>query len=442
MKTPLFFQRRFLPMWTALSLGAFTDNALRNALIIGMTFGSVGHGGAGKDAIPIVGSLFAVAMLLFSSIAGQIAEKYETATIFRRTKFLEVAVTLVAALGFALDAPGVLIFALFAIGAQAALFSPARIAAMPKYLHADELVRGNGFCNAGLYVSILLGLLVGGVLIALPHGRLLVAACLFSSSLIGFLATLRAPSAAPGAPELKLDFNPFVQSARLFAFAFEARGVVRPLLGGAVFYYASTLVTVLTPLYARESLHADESLATVITALFAVGAGIGALSAAALARGRSGLGFSALGMALAGVMSIVIFFATPATPGESARSAAFLVNDPRGVVLLVAFIIAAAAMGLFVVPLQAAAQRRAPLVTRARIMAAGNMANAAAAMLGSLSVLAVTRSDVAPTAAFPAVAALQAAVVIYMVHRRATVRDGLYDESLAAAAAERWKHHP
>ena len=33
-----FFQRRFMPMWLGQCLGAITDNALKQALIIGLTF--------------------------------------------------------------------------------------------------------------------------------------------------------------------------------------------------------------------------------------------------------------------------------------------------------------------------------------------------------------------------------------------------------------------
>ena len=41
MKTPLFFQHRFWPMWTALALGAFGDNMLRQALLVGIPFDGV-----------------------------------------------------------------------------------------------------------------------------------------------------------------------------------------------------------------------------------------------------------------------------------------------------------------------------------------------------------------------------------------------------------------
>lgn len=432
MSRPLFFERRFWPMWTALSFGAFTDNVMRQALIIGIAYGWIGGGDVGEDAVPVIGSVLAAAMLLFSSVSGQFAEKYETATMFRRTKLLELALAFAAAAAFAFDSAILLVICLFALGAQSALFSPARISAMPKYLAPDELVRGNGLCNAGLYIFILLGLFFGGLLVARPQGGLYVSAAMIVSAVVGFAAALRAPPAPPGAPGLSLDLNPWRQTVRIAGFVRAARGVLRPVLGAAFFYYATTLITVLAPLLAKNALHADESVATAIMGLFAVGVGAGAIVAASLARGRSGLGFSTLGVCLAGASSLAVFALTSLLSEPNApRGLGFLFGDPLGLACAASFVAAAAAMGLYVVPLQAATQRRAPAETRARIMAAGNMANAAAAMLGSLSVLAVTALDVPPGHAFLGVALLQGAVALYMLRRRNAVPEGLYDEVLS-----------
>ena len=90
--TPLFFQRRFWPMWTALSLGTFADNTLRQALLIGIPAGviTVPFFANPDNAIPYIGALLPIAILIFSSVSGQLADKYETSMMFRRTKFAEI----------------------------------------------------------------------------------------------------------------------------------------------------------------------------------------------------------------------------------------------------------------------------------------------------------------------------------------------------------------
>jgi MFS family permease len=432
MKTPLFFETRFWPIWTANALGAFSDNLLRQALIIGVAFGWIKMPGMdGRETIPLIGSLFAVSMLVFAPISGQLAEKYETSMLFRRIKFCEFVLMALAALGFFFNWGWLLVAIMFAMGAQAAFFSPARMSAMPKYLAPHELLRGNGFCNAGLYVSIILGLFLGGMLIAQSGGRIIVAAALLCASLAGWLAVLAAPPAAANAPELKLTFNPIPQTIEMLRLAAQAPGVFRPLLGTALFYYGATLVTVLVPIYVKEALYADEAVATAIMGLFAVGTLVGAISAAALSKRKSGLGYSALGVAVSSGAALAVYGLTPFAATSEAQSLSLLTNNAGGIALTASLILAAASMGFYLVPLQAATQRRAPAHERGRILAVSIMANATAAMLGSLSIFAVTRSGADPSIAFLVVALIQALVAGYMIRRRMRVPHGLFDEDLA-----------
>lgn len=429
MKTPLFFQQRFWPMWTAFALGAFSDNLLRQTLIVGIPFGGIRVEGVDNPAstVPVVGALFAVAMLVFSPLAGQIAEKYETAMLFRRIKFAEVVLMAIAAVGLYFNSGWLLIVTMVAMGAQSAFFSPVRMGAMPKYLKADELVRGNGIFSAGLFVSILIGMFLGGLLIGLENGRMMIAGLLFAAALFGWLAILKAPPAPATAPDLKIDWNIFVQGARAISFAFKAPGVSRPTLGAAFFFFVSTLVTVNVTFYVRSSLGGDEALATTIMGIFAIGAGIGAGFASALSKGKSGLGFSTIGISLATLCSVAVYALTPAAPTPGV-SVGYLTDSPQGMALGLAFLLSSAFMGLYIVPLQAATQRRAPARERGRIMGASNMLNSAFAMAGSLSVAVVTQNALAPHTAFLLVAALQGAVAIYMTLRRKRVPEGLHDE--------------
>lgn len=433
--TPIFFQRRFFPMWSALTLGVLSDNTLRQALLIGVAYGVISIPGFknADDAMPIVGAFLPISILIFSSISGQVAEKFETSMLFRRIKFAEIILMIVTAIGFIYGFGPLLVAMLLVMGAQSAFFSPVRIAAMPKYLHADELIRGNAFCSAGMFTSILLGYVFGGLLITQPHGGAMVGALLVAASLTGWLSILRAPRAPPDAPDLVLNWNGFRQAVRMIGFAYSSPGVSRPISGVAIFYFMSTPITVLLPIYARDTLNADATVATAIMGLFAIGAGIGAMSAASLSRARSGLGFSTLGVSLASLTSLIIIGLSgliAANPSASPLNAFEFARRPEGLALALTFCLSAGVMGLYIVPLQAAIQRRAPAEKRARIMAAGNMLNAAAAISGSLSALWITRTDLDVQHAFFVLFTLQFGIALYMVYRSRTTADGLYDESL------------
>ncbi len=433
---PLVLQRRFAPLWTAFSLGAFADNMLRQALIIGVSFNVITMDVfANKDdAIPIIGSLFAVSMLAFSPLAGQFADKYETAFMARRTKFIEMIIMAVAAIGFFMGDGPLLIACLFAMGVQSAFFSPVRTGAMPKYFAPGELIRANALFNGGLYVAIILGLLLGGMLIEQQDGGRTVSGFLIGAAALGYLAVRAAPKAAATAPDITIDWNIRKQGYTIIRYAFDAPGVSRPIIGYSLFFFISTFVTVLLPIYVRDALGGTGAVATAIMGFFAIGAGLGAVGASLLAKGRSGLGFAAFGITAAGLLTLIIYFLTGPAAAAGAESVSALVASPAGAAMCLCFSLTSASMGLFTVPLQAAVQRRAPAERRARILAANNMMVAAMAFIGSNAVLVVTRTDLTPTAAFLFIAAIQILIALYMFRRRRSVPEGLYDEALKQAS--------
>lgn len=439
MKTPLFFQRRFFPLWAAFSLCAFNDNMLRQALIIGIGYGAIPIAGFTdpKNAIPFFGGLFSAATLACTSIAGQLAEKYETAMLLRRLKFAELMLMILAAVGFFLDS-GTLLAAIFGVmSAQLAFFSPVRITALPKYLRPDELIRGNAFCNAGMFIAVVLGILIGGVLIPMERGWIAISAILIVAALASWLGVLAQPAAPPDAPQLKIDWNPFGQTVRIMGYAFAEPGVWRPLAGVAFFYVVSTITTVLVPLYAIEELGANGAAATSIMGVFAVGAGCGAIISATLSKRSSGLGFAFLGIAGAGALTFGLYWLTDvvAATGASATVAELMTHTP-GRLLLAGFFLSSASAGLYLVPLQAAAQRRAPARTRARILAAGNLLNAACAMFGSLCVLVITATPMTPASGFLVISVLELALGADMAARWFALPSGAFDEVLTATAVE------
>ena len=76
-------------------------------------------------------------------------------------KVLEIAIMAVALAGFWPTALAVLLGALFLLGCHSTLFGPVKYALLPQHLHEEELVGGNALVEAGTFVAILLGTLVG-----------------------------------------------------------------------------------------------------------------------------------------------------------------------------------------------------------------------------------------------------------------------------------------
>ncbi len=431
-----FFQRRFLPMWSAFVLGVFTDNMLKQALLIGLTYKVITLPGISDPAVilPFAGALFALAVFMFSPLSGQVADKYETSFMFRWTKFVEFILMLMAAVGFLINNGPLLILTLFFMGIQSAFFSPVRIGAMPKYLTPGELVRGNGICYGGLFVANLTGYAVGGGLIEAAFGPVLISVILVLMAAAGWGAVMFAPKAAADSPDLKINWNWFSQVGSMVRMVRNEPPIIRPLLGGGIFWFIAAAITVAFPIINSEVLQAKGTVATVMMGIFAVGGLIGAAITTLVPKHKSGLSLSVAAFVFAILINVALFavseMMSAPRDGELMGVAEFFA-EPGGVLLAVLFVFASAAMGIFLVPLQAAVQRRVREINRARIMATSNMLNAFGAVLGSMFVLLIAITPMRPHDLLLVIGALELLVVIYMFHRQRAVPEGMYDEMLA-----------
>ena len=101
MKKSVFFERKFWPLfWTQFS-GAMNDNIYKNALIILITFHSMTIAGLHvEQMVAMCGGIFILPFFLFSSLAGEITDKFSMSKLVRYTKLLEVVIMIIGLFGF------------------------------------------------------------------------------------------------------------------------------------------------------------------------------------------------------------------------------------------------------------------------------------------------------------------------------------------------------
>ena len=429
-------QRRFLPLFVLFQTGTFNDNALKQALIGLVTYaGVVIFAGVEREAVvPLAALLFTLPFLLICAIAGQIADKVDRGVILERVKRVEVGLMLLAATGFLVESAPILCVALVGMGAQSAFFSPTKNAVLPQWMRDDELITANGLMSGFQFFSLLLGQVAGLILVlmAFPDGSVvtgprIVAALLVTLALVGWLAAERVPDAPAPQPSLRVDYNPLTAIWRVLVFAWRDQSVFRPLAGIAWFYGLSTVFVTAFPVYVADVMGYDQNVLTFILALSTIAILVGSLLCVVLARGRE-----AHGVLTAGIIGVTLFsfdlwlgdHASGHAAGERGDLADFLA-DPDAVRFLVDSLGASLCNGLFVVPLQAMAQRRADPERRAQLMSAGavllNFAvNAVTALLILFGTLRLP-SDFP----FLLVSLGSAAVSVYAVRRWLEVRRGL-----------------
>lgn len=395
-------QRRFVPMWIGQVFGAFNDNLFRWSLVVLATFqGLTVFDLPPEQMTPIAATVFTLPIFLFSAVAGQVADRFDRTKIMRVMKFIEIFLMIAAAIGFIFSLPFVLLGVLFLMGVQTAFFIPARTSAMPTLLAPNELVTANAVMSGAINVAILAGAIGATLLIAQAGGPMIVGGILITVAILGWLGMRQGAPAPAFDPKLKVSLNIVWQTVRMLGSLWTAREVLRPALGVAWFWMMSAAVLTVLPLFARNVLGADESVVAFFQVLFTLGAMLGALATGVLNRGEDALIFTVVGAA-----GLVVFAADlalnaggTAPSGDLTALPAFL-TDPANRRVMIDLFGAAVSGGLFLVPLQAMAQRRADPERRGRLLAAANILNGAAATLGPFILFLLARFGLPVEAAF------------------------------------------
>ncbi len=380
-------ERRFLPFFLTQSLGAFNDNVFKQGFVALVVFVGAIEVGLEKTTFSLLaGALFILPYFLFSALGGQLADKYDKATLARWIKALEVVLMLVAGAGFMLKSAALLLAVVFLIGLQSTLFGPLKYSILPQVLRDEELTGGNGLVESATMVSILLGTLAGTTLVAIPgSGLWMVSAVVVAVAVIGWLTAAAMPAVPPVAPELKLNFNPVTETWRSLQFLAGNRTVFLSCLGISWFWFFASMYFLILPAYVAEVIGGGGSVYTLLLALFSIGTGLGALLCEILSRRKVEIGlvpFGSIGMTLFG---LDIYFALPAASGLTGLDVAAFFSQPFAWRLALDLTLMAVFSGFFIVPLFALIQQRSEAAFRSRVIGANNILNAAFMVAASLT---------------------------------------------------------
>ena len=374
-------QRRFAPFFWTQFAGAANDNLFKFAFTVMVTYQLQISWLPPALAGLVIGALFIAPFVLFSATAGQLCDRLEKTRIIRAVKNLEIAIMALAALGFALDAPdfqaGLLLVCVFLMGLHSTLFGPVKYALLPQVLAERELVGGNALVESGTFMAILLGNMAGGLLIALPGlGREAVAAACLLLALLGrWSAQAMAPLPAAD-PELRIHWKPWSETLANLRLARQDSVSWHMLLGISWLWFFGAVFLSQFPVLARQVLHGDEQVASLLLVVFSLGIGAGSLLCARLSRGTVETGLVPLGALGMSVFTLDFWLAVRSLPAaELMGVSAFLAQPTHWRVLLDLGLLSLSA-GLFSVPMYALIQVRSQVTHRSRIIAANNILNA------------------------------------------------------------------
>jgi 1-acyl-sn-glycerol-3-phosphate acyltransferase len=408
--------RRFLPFFGTQFLGAFNDNLFKNSLIVLLTFNATSWTSMSVGVLAnLAAGIFILPFFLFSATAGQLADKYDKASLARLVKLLEISIMLLAGVGFAMHSLIVLFTVLFLFGVHSTLFGPVKYAILPQHLEEAELVGGNALVEAGTFVAILIGTLSGGLIAGLDHGTLWITGVGLAVAAAGYLSSRKIPAAPAPDPELRVSFNVFVETWHNINFARENRTVFLSILGISWFWLYGALFLAQFPAYAKTVLGGSETTVTLLLATFTLGIGIGSILCERLSGKMVEIGlvpFGSIGLTLFG---LDLAWASPALPatGDALSTMVLLANRSIWRVLFDLGMLGLFG-GLFIVPMYALVQIRSNPAHRARIIAANNIMNALFMVVGATAAAGLLSAGLSIPMLFAVAAVCNAAVAIYI----------------------------
>lgn len=329
--------------------------------------------------------LFILPFFLFSAFAGQVADKFEKSVLIQRVKAFEIMVMSIASVGFYFNSVGLLIFVLFLMGSQSSLFGPVKYGYLPEKLSNDELIGGNAMVEASTFISILLGTILGGVLIAKATTVPITLAVLLFS-VLGFLAAKQIPSTPPADTNIRLDWNIWRATKNNLKILPGNRVVFLSILGISWFWFFGSVFLAQMPNYARTILHGNEYVVTVLLTMFSVGIGAGSLLCEKLSGRRVEIGLVPVGAIGLAFFSLDLYWASESWVEQGALQLSTFIQAQGAWRVCLDLAMIGVFGGLYIVPLYALIQERSEKGHVSRVIAGNNIINAlfmvVAALLG------------------------------------------------------------
>src|SRR6478672_7080680 len=381
----LLLSRRFAPLFWCQFFSAFSDNFLKNALAFLIVF-HIG-GSLAEPLTQLAAAVFIAPYFILSAFGGQMADRYDKAIVARRLKLAEIAIAVIAIIGFAFHSVPVLFAALFGFGVIGSLFGPIKYGILPDLLDKSELPKANALVEGATFMAILLGTIVGGLAAKDGGDPASFSGLMLVFALLCWGSSLLIPKVGSGAPDLVISTNIIRSTAELIRHLRSDRRLWWGALVTSWFWLVGAVVLSLLPPLVKSIVGGNEDVVTIYLAVFSIAVAIGSGLAAWLCSGRIVVLPTFVGAVGLCLFAIDLGWATYGLPLKLEQvGVRETFETALGLRMAIDLAGLAISGGLYIVPTFAAVQAWAGADRRARVIAAVNVLNAAFMVGGTILV--------------------------------------------------------
>jgi Na+/melibiose symporter-like transporter len=411
--------RRFLPLFATQALGAFNDSLYKQAVVLFVTYQVYSNAAKEAQFSAIAQGLFILPFFLLSALAGQLADHRDKAKLIRIVKIAEVAIMIFGGLGLVLENIPLMLAGILAMGVHSTFFGPIKYAILPQHLHGDEVLGGTGLVEAGTYLAILLGTIAAGFV---AHDARLAAISVIGFAVLGLIAGRQVPPAPPATVGEPLDFHIIRSSIKLVSATMHIRHLFLAIVSISFFWTIGAVLIIVFPPLVKNVLGANEQVASLFIGIFSVGIAIGSVLVNRLLKSEVSARYSPASVIIMAGFVLLLHFVARSWDNhgitELTSLAGFLAH-PLSFLMIIALLGVAVAGGCFVVPLYAFLTTTVPKDETARTIAANNIVNSGAMVIGSVLTFGLTAMGFTSTTLLLLIAAmcLVSAWLAWLLHK-------------------------
>jgi len=397
--------RRFVPLFATQFLGAFNDSLFKQAVVLFVTYQLYSNPAKEFQFSAIAQGLFILPFFLFSALSGQLADDHDKAKLIRIIKFAEIGIMVIGGAGIMLANIPLMLAAVGLMGVHSTFFGPIKYAILPQHLRHDEVLGGTGLVEAGTYLAILGGTIIAGVLAPTPQ---IAAGATIVIAVLGLLAGTQVPPAPPAAERIPFNWHILHASIELVSATLHIRRLFLAILSISFFWTIGAVLIIIFPPLVKNVLGANEQVASLFIAIFSIGIAIGSVAINRLLKSEVSARFAPASVIAMGVFVLLLHFVALAW-GKNDPGLTTLGNfvlHPLAALMIIALLGVAISGGMFVVPLYAFLTTTVPKTETSRTVAANNIVNSGAMVVGSLVAIGLNYAGIGPTAQLLLVAAM------------------------------------
>jgi MFS family permease len=404
--THLLRARRFVPLFATQFLGAFNDSLFKQAVVLFVTYQLYSNPAKEFQFSAIAQALFILPFFLFSALSGQLADDHDKSKLIRIIKFAEIGIMILGGSGILLANIPLMLAAVGLMGVHSTFFGPIKYAILPQHLRHDEVLGGTGLVEAGTYIAILGGTILAGMLVSTPS---VAAATTVGIAILGFLVGRQVPPAPPAAERIPFNWHIIHASIELVSATLHVRRLFLAILSISFFWTIGAVLIIIFPPLVKNVLGADEQVASLFIAIFSIGIAIGSVLINRLLKSEVSARFAPASVIAMGAFVLLLHFVALSWVKHSETGLTTLANfvtHPMAGLMILALLGVAITGGMFVVPLYAFLTTTVPKTETARTVAANNIVNSGAMVIGSLLAFALSSAGVGPVGQLLLVAAM------------------------------------